>query len=111
VLAVTILLAFGLTATAAITRFNSIGLLNSDQPKGRIFEFTTLGTESTPKIVLRAFYNKPVFYSLLFAEHYLAHFTPTFILLKGNTDRQIIPAQGVFYLIEALLMCLGLYYL
>lgn len=101
--------AFSLTAISAITRFNAIGLLSSDLPKAQIFEFTTLSSGITPLLLLRAFYNKIVFYGLLFIDQYFQHFSPTYFFTQGgSTKRQLIPMHGLFYLVESVLMALGL---
>lgn len=101
----------GMTVAAASTRFNSIGLTSSDLPKARIFEFTSKATPVTPLFLLRIFYNKPLFYGSLFVEQYFEHFSLNYLFLQGGaTGRFSIPSQGLFYLVEALLMFAGLYY-
>ena len=104
--------AFILTLASALTRFSAIGLASYDLPKAQIFQFTTQATGKTPLLVLRALYNKPVFYGRLFYKQYLSHFSPTFYFTDGGaTKRFLVPEHGLFYAFEAVLMVLGLYYL
>jgi len=101
-----------LTAASATKRFDAIGILNDTLPLAQISDFTANATKYTPAVLLRFFYNKPVFYSRLFLKNYFAHFTFDFYFLSGGaTARHIIPAQGEFYLVESILMLCGLYYL
>jgi len=101
-----------LTAASATKRFDAIGILNDTLPLAQISDFTANATKYTPAVLLRFFYNKPVFYSRLISQKYFAHFTFDFYFLSGGaTARHIIPAQGEFYLVESILMLCGLYYL
>ncbi len=106
------ILAFALTAYAALTRFSAIGIFHNDLPKAMIFEFTTQATGATPLALIRFFYNKPVFYFKFFLEQYLAHFDLNFLFnMGGATMRFLVPHHGVLYIFDLLLMPFGLYHL
>lgn len=112
ILFIIVVFAFIITAYSALTRFDAIGLSNYDLPKSQIFEFTTKATGVTPQVLLRAFYNKPVFYGRLFLEQYFSHFSLSYYFTEGGqTNRFRVPAHGLFYLIEIVPMGLGLYHL
>lgn len=101
---------FIVTAASAITRFSAIGIFHNDLPLAYIHAFTTKSTGSTPLLLLRAFYNKPWFYFKFFLEHYLAHFNLNFLFTTGGaTMRFLVPHHGLFYIIEAPLLLIGIY--
>lgn len=104
--------AFALTLSTALVRFSTIGIFYNDLPIALIHEVTTKATGSTPLILIRAFYNKPVFYFRFFLEHYLKHFDLNFLFTTGGaTLRYIVPHHGLFYMFELGLAGLGLYQL
>jgi 4-amino-4-deoxy-L-arabinose transferase-like glycosyltransferase len=103
---------FFLTMGAATTRFSAIGILTDDLPKALIFDYTIKSTDITPLVLIRAFYNKPLFYFLHFFENYLAHFDLNFLFtLGGATARFLVPQHGLFYIVELLLLPIGLFQL
>ena len=64
------------------TRFNSIGILASQEPQIKIFEQTSAATGKASIFLLRAFYNKPVTYFYQFIEEYLQYFSFDFLFLS-----------------------------
>lgn len=58
------------------------------------------------------FYNKPVEYSFLLGENYLNNFSLDFLFIHGDRNpRHNMSTMGEFYLVEIILMILGLIYL
>jgi len=109
-LAIIILFSFLITAQAALTRFSAIGLINDDLPKALIFDYATNSTGSTPLLVIRAFYNKPIMYFKYFLETYLAHFDLNYLFTSGGATRRFsVPLHGLFYMFELLLIPLGIF--
>ena len=92
------------------TRFNSIGILASQEPQIKIFEQTSAATGKASIFLLRAFYNKPVTYFYQFIEEYLQYFSFDFLFLSwGEPKRYLVPHHGLFYLIELPLFLIGIY--
>jgi 4-amino-4-deoxy-L-arabinose transferase-like glycosyltransferase len=108
-IAIATLIPFLLTASSAVVRFGAVGILSDDLPMAMIHEYTSRATGKTPLFMLRALFNKPVFYVRHFLQQYLDHFSGGFFFLDGGkTARHLIPSVGVMHIIEMLAVFVGL---
>jgi len=92
------------------TRFNSVGIFSSQEPKTAVIEQIFASTGHAPQFLLRAFYNKPVAYFYKFIQEYIQYFSLDFLFLSwGEPKRYSVPYHGLFYLIELPLLLIGIY--
>jgi len=109
-LSVSLALLLSVVFQDSVMRFSSIGILGAKEPQIRIFEQIFSATGEAPQFILRAFYNKPVAYFYEFAKEYLQYFSLDYLFLSwGEPKRYLVPFHGLFYLIEAPFLLLGIY--
>jgi len=67
---------------------------------------------NVPYIINRAINNKLVSLSRNFSERYLSYFDPRFLFVNASsfTSRHTIPLTGFFYLVDILLLLIGLWF-
>lgn len=57
-------------------------------------------------------YNRRMFYSVSFVKHYLDHFNPSFLFVKGDVNPRFSTQDvGEFYMVEAIFLILGTLFL
>ena len=57
-------------------------------------------------------YNKPLAYTRILFENYIENLSPSFLYLRGDRNPRANPGEwGMFYLVEALLLFVGLHHL
>lgn len=67
--------------------------------------------EDKSEIIFSLFHNAPVEYFWMILDRYLAHFSPSFLFLKGPIEdpRQFIFGMGMMYLFDLPLIIFGIY--
>ena len=89
------------------SRFRQLSVFNTPTVKLTLEEKIREEGPSSA-FIARIFHNKPVDYSLFFAESYFDYFSFDFLFLKGGQpDREIVPSSGLFYFIELPLFLIG----
>jgi 4-amino-4-deoxy-L-arabinose transferase-like glycosyltransferase len=69
-------------------------------------------TSHLPAPLIKFVYNRPVYITETFIEHYLAHFTPNFLFISGAPHHQHnVQNMGELYWFQAPFLLLGLYFL
>lgn len=91
------------------SRFAAVGFLNNPETQLVIDDYTRKATGELPDILIRVFYNKPIFYSHALFSQYVTHFSPQFLFLEGGEPlRYFIPHHGLLFWIELPLLLLGM---
>ena len=90
----------------AEARFSGVGLFADPGPIWRANELINQHRHVT---VARIFHNKPVLYSILFADKYFSHFSGNFLFIDGDSvPRSKIPDMGELYLFEVVFLAIGM---
>lgn len=92
-------------------RFAGLSSFGDPGPAARVNELR--GEHANPEgAKSKAFHNKITAYVPNFLGHYLDHFTPEFLFIRGDPlERNKIPEVGQFYLIQSLFLVAGLMFL
>ncbi len=110
VLAMGAMLAISLIIQNSSIRLQTISILNSPLPYSYIMEQTYGATPLAPQIVLRLFYNKPLYYGREVILQYTSYFSPNFLFFEwSEPKRYVVPFHGLLYIIEIPLLLIGLY--
>jgi 4-amino-4-deoxy-L-arabinose transferase-like glycosyltransferase len=107
VLAVLLLLPLSLSliTSDASSRFSGVGWLADEGPKNRAIE---LRGQDNNKFL----HNKPMLYALRLAQNYFDHWDGNFLFVNGDAvERNKIPETGLFYLTDAILFFIGIYFM
>lgn len=112
-----VLLFFGLIALSQTftggseTRFADINIFSQEELKSTIEQKINLerNISNLPVSIAKYFHNKPVEYSKVLIENYLQNFSADFLFIHGDRNpRHNMATMGELYLVEGLLMLLGL---
>ncbi len=97
----------GLARVKGISFWTDPGLLSS------INEQRGMATQKgMPSIIAKIIYSKVTIYPQVFVKNYLTHFSPSFLLLKGDSNGIYnIPNTGILLWIEPLLIIVGFIFL
>lgn len=92
----------------ASSRFQGLSFLADSGPSSRTDQLR--GEEADPdSIWVRILHNKLTAYGSVFLGHYLDHFRPDFLFIRGEeVMRNKVPETGEFYLIESIFLLFGL---
>lgn len=95
-------------------RFVSLNVFSDTNIKESVIqqinEQRTLST--LPENIKPFVYNKPFKYTRILFENYVENLSPSFLFLRGDRNPRTNPGEwGMLYLIEALLLFVGLYHL
>lgn len=92
-------------------RFAGLSSFGDPGPAARVNELRGEHA-NTQGVTGKVFHNKITAYAPNFLGHYLDHFTPEFLFVKGDPlERNKIPEVGQFYLIQSLFLVAGLMFL
>lgn len=97
-----------LTNSSATSRFSGLTFFNDQGPISRINQLR--GEHQNPgSLAARLIHNKATTYTLSFLSHYLDHFDPTFLFLRGDSIiRNKVPETGQFYLAQFIFLIAGI---
>lgn len=94
-----------------VSRFNGLSFLADPGPTSRLEQLRGEHQEAyswSTKLV----HNKLTAYLPQLFRHYLDHFSPDFLFINGDeVARNKVPETGQLYLIESIMLLIGLYYL
>ncbi len=93
-------------------RFLNINILSvsNDMVTQKVNEQRFLST--LPVVIKPLIYNKPIVYGRILLDNYVENLSPSFLFLRGDRNPRTNPGEwGMFYLVDAVLLVLGLYYL
>ncbi|MGB9911228.1 MAG: ArnT family glycosyltransferase [Microgenomates group bacterium] len=92
-------------------RLAKVGIFTNQGILAQINEKRGICLEKNPEFFCRLFYNRPVFYSLIFFKNYFSHFSLDFLFLKGpNLAQYTVPQRGMAYLWQLPLIILGIFW-
>lgn len=87
------------------SRFSGVGWLADEGPKNRAIE---LRGQHNNKFL----HNKPILYTIRLAQNYFDHWDGNFLFVNGDAiERNKIPETGLFYLTDAILFFIGIYFM
>lgn len=89
-------------------RFSTVSVFSNTEPQLLLEEQIRTGTGEAPTLLLRAFYNKPMWYAQVILSNYLLHLSPQFLFFHDSLPtRYIVPYVGLFYIVELALIPIG----
>lgn len=96
---------------AGVSRASGVSIFADSGPINRIND--QRGEHADPNsIISKVFHNKAVNYGLLFANNWLEHYWGEFLFLSGDDiQRNKVPETGQMYMVDALFIALGLYFI
>ncbi len=99
------------TSGGGSARFSGLSFLGDVGPATRVNELR--GEHTAPAgLITTLLHNKITAYAPEFLKHYLDHFNADFLFINGDPlIRNKVPETGQFFIIQALLLILGLVYL
>jgi len=87
------------------SRFTGVGWLADEGPKNRAIELR--GQDNNKYL-----HNKPLLYTIRLAQNYFDHWDGNFLFVNGDAiERNKIPETGLFYLTDAILFFIGIYFM
>ncbi len=91
-------------------RFTGVSIFSDTGPFWGINE--ARGEHNNPDgMTAKVYHNKVIGYGLDFLKNYSDHYTPSFLFFNGDIiDRNNIPEMGVMYVVDALFLLLGIYF-
>lgn len=102
------LVTFGLTNSGQL-RFNEVNIFSDPEPVRKSNE---LQAQNNNTLISKIIFNRRVFHAQNYFNHYLDHFSPQYLFLTGDVNPRFSSQKmGQLYLIELMLLLLGLWYL
>jgi len=98
-------LVWSIVNSGAASRFVGVGWLADEGPKNRAIELR--GQDNNKYL-----HNKPILYTLRLFQNYLDHWDGNFLFVNGDViERNRVPETGLFYLTDAILFTIGIYFM
>lgn len=95
----------------ALIRFEATSIFNSQKDRfDKQTKSLALAVEKGDR-ARELLYNRRVLAGQIFLENYVAHFNPKWLFTNSSADSHKVPALGLFYPWEGLLMLFGLFFL
>lgn len=102
------LISFGLTNSGQL-RFNEVNIFSDPEP---VRKANSLQLQHNNSIISKIIFNRRVFHAQNYIDHYLDHFSPQYLFLTGDINPRFSSQKmGQLYLVEIILIFLGLLYL
>ena len=95
-------------------RFLNLNVINDRDVKENVIQKINeqRNLSNLPNKIKPFVYNKPLAYTRILFENYIENISPSFLYLRGDGNPRANPGEwGMFYLVEALLLFIGLYHL
>lgn len=106
-----LILLISMRGQAGASRFSGVGLFADQGPYWRNNELRSQHQDPY-STSLKIIHNKYLEYGLRFFDNYLRHFNGDFLFISGDEiQRNRVPEMGQMYLIEAIFLILGFYFL
>ncbi|MBP6979901.1 glycosyltransferase family 39 protein [Candidatus Curtissbacteria bacterium] len=102
------LISFGLTSSGQL-RFNEVNIFSDPEP---VSKSNSLQLQNNNSIISKIIYNRRVFHAQNYFDHYLDHFSFQYLFLTGDINPRFSSQKmGQLYLVELILIFIGLIYL